>query len=291
MSKRDVALPDSAFVPNAFQSGAGLASAQFGMYTTTTSTGFSQTGTTTGTTTGTNSTTLAPGATTATVPAAATTAAGTTGTTNTGGVTSGGFGTLSKRHNTEPKTEEPAGYLVLGGVDTSVIEGKINYLRLSDNPDAPAKNWDICIRHASFGGLRFKQDKNAIASISTSTSFIVMPPSQADAFHEKFNAKYNYSTKTYSIKCSEIKNLPALKMTLEDHIVELPAKYWTGVVDADRDCCSTKISRGNSDRDWVLGTALTNAFYTTFDPDTETVGLGIKKGQENDGLRVYRKSH
>jgi hypothetical protein len=286
MSKRDVALPNSAFVPNAFQSGAGLASAQFGMYTTTTSSGFSQSGTTAGAVAGTNSTTLATG-TTAAVPAAATTTAANT---TTGGVTPGGFG-IVKRHNTQPQQEQPAGYLVLGGVDTSVIEGKINYLRLSDNPNAPAKNWDICIRHASFGGLTFKQHVNAIASISTSTSFIVMPPAQADAFHNKFNAKYESVSKTYSIKCSEIKNLPALKVTLEDHIIELPAKYWTGVVDADSDCCSTKISRGNSDRDWVLGTALTNAFYTTFDPDTETVGLGIKKGQENDGLRVYRKSH
>lgn len=80
-------------------------------------------------------------------------------------------------------------------------------------------------------------------------------------------------------------------MTLEDHIVELPAKYWTATVDADRDCCTTKISRGSSERDWVLGTSFTNAFYTTFDPDNETLGLAIKKGQKKDGLRVYRKSH
>lgn len=301
MAKRDIAIPSSGFVPTAFQSGSGLASAQFGMYTTSTGSGFDQSGSTTGTT-GTTGATVATGATASTnttltpgvvntVPAATTTTAATTApAANGGGVTSGGFGTMKKRHNAED-TEEPAGYLVLGGIDTSVIEGDVSYLRLSDNPDEPAKNWDICIRHASFGSLKFEQEENAIASISTSTSFIVMPPTQADAFHDKFGAKYEYATKSYSIKCSEIKNLPTLKMTLEDHIVELPPKYWTAVVDADRDCCTTKISRGSSDRDWVLGTAMTNAFYTTFDPEAETVGLAIKKGQSEDGLRVYKKSH
>lgn len=279
MAKRDIAIPSSAFVPNAFQSGTGLASAQFGMYTTSTGSGFDQSGSSTTTST------------TNTTAAASTLAAGTTTTvaTTTTGVTSGGFGVVKR--SSKADTEEPAGYLVLGGVDTSVIEGDVNYLRLSDNPDEPAKNWDICIRHASFGSLKFAQEENAIASISTSTSFIVMPPKQADSFHEKFGAKYEYATKSYSIKCSEIKNLPTLKMTLEDHIVELPPKYWTAVVDSDRDCCTTKISRGSSDRDWVLGTAMTNAFYTTFDPEAETVGLAIKKGHSKDGLRVYKKSH
>lgn len=286
LAKRDVELPASGFVPNAYQSGSGLASAQFGMYTTTTGSGFDQSGTTTNTggATNNNGTTALPTGNPPTVPPPTTTTSPNTG----GDVTSGGFGVV-KRHNTPE--EEPAGYLVLGGVDKSVIKGEMEYLRLADDPGAKAKNWDICIRHASFGDLRFKQEANAIASISTSTSLIAMPPAQADKFHEKFDAKYEYATKTYKIKCSEIKNLPVLKMTLEDHIVELPAKYWTAVVDADRDCCSTKISRGSSDRDWVLGTALTNAFYTSFDPETETVGLAIKKGQDNDGLRVYRKSH
>ncbi|KAI8646747.1 aspartic peptidase domain-containing protein [Parasitella parasitica] len=285
LSKRDVALPDSAFVPNAYQSGSGLASAQFGMYTTTSSgPGFDQTGSTAA-----NAVTNSTAASSAPSSVGSTTS--TTTTPNTSGpVTGGGYGVV-KRSNTQEENEEPAGYLVLGGVDKSIIQSDVEYIRLADDPGAKAKNWDVCIRHASFGGLRLKQEANALASISTSTSLIIMPPDQADQFHEEFGLEYKTSTKSYQIKCSEVKNLPMLKMTLEDHIVELPAKYWTGVIDADRDCCETKISRGNSDRDWILGTSLTNAFYTTFDPDTEAVGLAIKKGHSEDGLRVYKKSH
>ncbi|KAI8991096.1 aspartic peptidase domain-containing protein [Mycotypha africana] len=318
-SKRDAALPDSAFVPNAFQQGSGLVSAQFGMYTTTTSGSFDQSGSTGGgastaptTTTTTNNAvnvdpnspatnntttaTTAPGQTTNQQPNGSTTATSPstdTGANISGGVTGGGFGVV-KRSNKEDNNveEQPAGYLVLGGVDKSIIKGDVEYIRLADDPGAKAKNWDICIRHAGFGGdLHFKQEENALASISTATSYIVMPPEQADAFHDKFGAVYKEDTKSYDIKCSKIEQLPPLKMTLEDHIVELPAKYWTSVVDKDRDCCTTKISRGKSNRDWVLGTALTNAFYTIFDPDTEAVGFAIKKGQKDDGLRVYKKSH
>ncbi|KAG1468972.1 hypothetical protein G6F56_003532 [Rhizopus delemar] len=284
LSKRDT-LSSSAFVSTAFQQGSGISSSQFGMYTTTTSDGFDQSGSTSSSTTSSTTTTT----TNTTTDATASTSAVATTTTTT--VTSGGFGTLSKRTSSDSDSEDPAGYLVIGGVDTSAIEGNVSYIRLADDPGATAKNWDLCIRHASFGSLTLDQKKKALASISTSTNVIAMPPKQADEFHDKFGGYYDESTKLYNIKCSEAKKLPALKMTLEDHIVELPAKYWTAVVDSDRDCCSTKITRGASDRDWVLGTSLTNAFYTTFDPDTETVGLAIKKGHSSDGLRVYKKSH
>ncbi|KAI9472340.1 MAG: aspartic peptidase domain-containing protein [Benjaminiella poitrasii] len=283
LAKRDVALPDSAFVPNAFQQGAGLASAQFGMYTTGTTSGFDQSGITTSPTT---TDTAATNNTVNAVPGTTTTPVNTSGS-----VTGGGFGTIRKRHNKKDDEEEPAGYLVMGGIDKSIIKGEMQYIRLADDPGAKAKNWDVCIRHASFGGLRFRQEPNAIASISTSTSFISMPPDQADAFHAKFGGEYQSAKRNYAIKCSEAAKLPVLKMTLEDHIVELPAKYWVTVVDAERDCCETKITRGSSDRDWVLGTSLTNAFYTSFDPDSEAVGLAIKKGFKEDGLRVYKKSH
>lgn len=293
LAKRDVALSDSAFVTNAYQSGSGLSSSQFGMYVQSSGddNGFAQSGTVNA-----NATEPVAGTPTdGTLPA-------TDANTNTGfgvggSISGGGFGTLkrrssdlSKRHNNEDN-EEPAGYLVIGGVDTSIIKGDVNYLRLADTEDGSAKNWDVCIRHAGFGDLRLEQQKNAIASISTATSYITMPPDQADKFHAKFGGKYQSSTKNYLIKCSDAQKLPALKLTLEDHIVELPAKYWIATVDADRDCCETKITRGSSDRDWVFGTSLTNAFYTTFDSENDQLGLAIKKDQKEDGLRVYKKSH
>ncbi|KAF7728357.1 hypothetical protein EC973_006298 [Apophysomyces ossiformis] len=287
LSKRDMQLPDSAFVPNAYQQASGIDSAQFGMYTTTTSdNGFGANGAGDGgqlPPTNPNQ----PGNQTPPPPVNGTTtnqpsqsqAPQPQQTPTDNGVTSGGFGFV-KRHN-----KDVAGYLVLGGVDSSVIEGDVSYIKLSDKHNG----WDVCIRDASFGHLNLEQEKGAVASISTSSHFITLPADQADKFHAKFGGKYYQSTKTYSVKCSDIKKLPPLKVTLEDHVVEIPASYWTREIDADRDCCATNIARGNSNADWVLGTTFTNAFYTTFDTADNRIGLALKKGQKNDGLKIYKK--
>ncbi|KAL0075503.1 secreted aspartyl protease [Phycomyces blakesleeanus] len=287
LAKRDVALPASAFVPNAYQQGSGVQSSQFGMYTTSTSDdGFSQSGTGTSAT---ESDTTTDNSTAATATTSADAAA--TSSSSSSGVVSGGFGFVKRNYH--PQTQV-AGYLVIGGVDTSAISGDVEYIPLANTGDADAHGWDVCIRDANFDNeLNMKQLPNAIASISTSSQFIVMPPHQADKFHDTFGGRYHASDKTYRFVCCEAEKLPTLKLTLEDHIVELPAKYWVHRENATDCCgyCTTRLSRGNSERDWVLGTTFTNAFYTTFDSDGERIGLALKKDHKDDGLRVYKKSH
>ncbi|SAL97107.1 hypothetical protein [Absidia glauca] len=294
LAKRDE-LPPSAFVPNAYQQGAGVGSSQFGMYTTDNGAGFDQNGggntggdgslpPPPGTTTpGTNGTTPANppppanGGTTAPPPATE------------GGVTSGGFG-FAKRHNEEKKKDQPAGYLVIGGIDKKAIEGDVSYLPLADNKHGQggAKNWDVCIKHAKVGKkLPLPQQDNAVAAISTSSPYIIMPECQADEFKKVYGGKFYSKSGTYSVKCSEIKDLPPLKLTLEDKIIQLPATYWTREIDADRDCCEVLLAKGSSTTDWVLGVPFTKAFYTTFDSDNERLGLAIKKGNSDKNLKIY----
>ncbi|KAF7722056.1 1,3-beta-glucanosyltransferase [Apophysomyces ossiformis] len=258
LAKRDMTLPDSAFVPNAYQQASGIDSAQFGMYTTTTSTdGFGQAAVQQQTT------------------------------------TSGGVGFVKRTINAIQPDEPVGGYLVIGGVDTSAIQGDVTYIDLARTGDS--KNWDVCIRDANFDGeLNLKQKKNALASISTSSSQIIMPREQADKFHDVFGGRYNHTSRGYRFVCCEAQKLPSLKLTLEDTIVELPSKYWVQkIADGEDGCCdtcTTRIARGNTDRDWVLGTAFTNAFYTTFDSEGERIGLALKKDNNDEGLRVYKKT-
>lgn len=49
------------------------------------------------------------------------------------------------------------------------------------------------------------------------------------------------------------------------------------MTDASRDCCHTKIQRGSSKDDWVLGTAFTHAFYSVFDSEKDAIGFGLLK--------------
>ncbi|CAO3588459.1 unnamed protein product [Absidia cylindrospora] len=240
LSKRDMS--SSAFVPNAYQQGAGVGSSQFGMYTTDNGAGFDQNG-------------------------------------------GAGGGALPpppvKRSNTQ---ESPAGYLVLGGIDTNAIDGNMTYVPLASESKG---NWDVCIKHAQLNhALALPQLDNAIASISTSNPTIVMPACQADEFKRKYGFKFYQKSKTYSVKCSEIKDLPPLELVLEDKTITLPASYWTREIDADRDCCEVLLSKGSSSKDWILGVPFTNAFYTTFDSQNNQVGLAIKKGNKNDQLKI-----
>ncbi|CAO3635361.1 unnamed protein product [Mucor hiemalis] len=121
-AKRDI--PASGFVPNAYQQGSGVQSAQFGMYTTSVGSGFFDTGSVSNNVAVPNnnagtSNTMSPNtAPPNNLPPNVVTGSGATsgsGVTSNGGVTSGGSGVTSggfghiKRHS-----EEPAGYLVIG---------------------------------------------------------------------------------------------------------------------------------------------------------------------------------
>ncbi|KAI8060994.1 aspartic peptidase domain-containing protein [Gongronella butleri] len=275
LNKRDTT-DASGFIPNAYQQGSGVGSSQFGVYTTTSS-GFDQNGGQGPPQTPPTNTT-AP--TTAAPPPAGTTTAPPPATTS---VASGGFG-FGKRTNVQE--EQPAGYLVIGGIDKNAIEGDVEYLTLAEGTTAD-QGWDVCIKHAKIGKLGLGQEKDAIAAISTSSPYIVLPECQADEFQKMYGGKFYRSKGTYSVKCSEIKDLPPLKINLDDKIVQLPAKYWTREIDGDRDCCEVLLSKGGSPTDWILGVPFTNAFYTTFDPDGKRVGLGIKAGNTDKDLKIY----
>ncbi|KAI7854906.1 aspartic peptidase domain-containing protein [Circinella umbellata] len=302
LAKRD--LPASSFVTNAYQQGSGMQSAQFGMVTTSSSdNGFGSDGTAGNTTPSTPNDNQQPQQ-PQPLPVGNNTQPGLP---NDGAqqpqqpndnqnqqpqhpeqgdqITSGGFG-FFKRHY-----DEPAGYLILGGIDKSAIQGDIAYIDLVDSSSGSA-NWEVPISLVRFEmDLILQQKKNAKALISTSQNFISMPYDQADIFHEVFGGKFQENSKTYKVKCSKIKDMPRLKLYLGDWAVEIPPQYWTRVIDAPTDCCATRIARGESDRDWILGSSFTNLFYTTFDPVEEKLGLALKKGQKDDGLKLVDKSH
>jgi hypothetical protein len=275
-SKRDDTLSSSAFVANAYQQDAGVGSSQFGMYTTDNGAGFSQDGISTADTSlpSTTDSTAATNTTSTTVAAAAATSSSTT--TTDSGVTSGGFG-FTKRQT----TQDVAGYLVIGGIDTTAIEGNMTYLSLAQQQDEQQQSWSVCLKHAKIGHPLPFADSEPLATISTSSPLILVP--HAAAFQHTYGGKYDSATNTFHIPCSEIRYLPPLSLTLgeEKVTVHLPAVYWTRKID-EKTC---QVLLGQSpDHGWVLGAPFTNALYTTFDADNARIGLAIKKGNTNKDL-------
>ncbi|CAO3681008.1 unnamed protein product [Umbelopsis ramanniana] len=169
------------------------------------------------------------------------------------------------------------GHFVFGGVDHTVYKGKIAYFPLVDScDDQSSRFWKIPLSCVKFGDVDIKLHPNSNAAISTGTSFLSAPIKQADKIHDAINAQYDPSSNVYKIDCDKIDYLPDLVFTFSGYTVKLPSSQWTS---RKGDQCNTLIRRSSSDKNWILGGAFSNSFYTIFDLGGERVGLAIPKDQ------------
>lgn len=92
------------------------------------------------------------------------------------------------------------------------------------------------------------------------------------------------------IPCCLMDRLTAFNIQFGGVKVSIPPSYWSHPRKVDSCCelCRTHIGRSESDTDYVIGYALTNAFYTQFDSESNKIGLAMKKSHnEEDGLEIY----
>ncbi|GAA5796570.1 hypothetical protein HPULCUR_001942 [Helicostylum pulchrum] len=306
------AIPASGFVPNAFQQGSGLRSSQFGMYTTSIGSSFSDSGFVSvnqanqvnqviqassanqfnqvnqvGQNNQVNQVNQVNQAGQNNQVNQVSQVGQNNGQNNQisqmSGVTSGGFG-IAKRHY-----NEPAGYLIIGGIDTDAIKGKLYTIDVAD--DNGSGSWAVPIRQAKFeDDLYFKVAKNAKAVLSSSTDVIGLPNKQADEFKEHWYAVYDEPDNTYQVPCCLMDRFTSFKVKLGDIHAVIPPSYWSHPREVDSCCemCRTRIGRSGSDTDYVIGSSFTNAFYSQFDPDNDSIGFAMKKSHVNDGLKLWK---
>jgi len=179
------------------------------------------------------------------------------------------------------------GHFIFGGIDHTVYKGKISYLPLVDScDDQSSRFWKIPLTCVKFGRVDITLEPNSNAAISTGTSFISAPISQADTIHDAIDAQYDHGANVYIINCSKIDRLPNLVFTFHGYTVELPAAQWTSSKD---DKCHTLIRRSSDEKNWILGGAFSNSFYTIFDLGGERIGLAIPKDQCK--AKIYKHGH
>ncbi|KAI9245452.1 aspartic peptidase domain-containing protein [Sporodiniella umbellata] len=287
-SKRDI--PALGFVPAAYQQGSGIGSSQFGMYTTSGGSGFTQDSVQiNASNTGFQSTVTVVSTTTvlSSIKAAAvSTAAPSVALNPSIGIASGGWGSL-KRRTVE---EEPAGYLILGGIDDEAIQGRLYYTRVAEENDYG--HWAVPVYEAKFvHDLYFHVKRHAKAIISTSTDIIGLPDQQADEFKKHWYAEYDTIDNTYLIPCCLMSRLKSFQIQLGSLTVTLPPSYWSHPQATDTCCkmCRTHIGRSGSECDFTLGHSFTNAFYTQFDDENDRIGLAIKRNHIHDGLELWQE--
>ncbi|KAI7905804.1 aspartic peptidase domain-containing protein [Cokeromyces recurvatus] len=275
-SKRD--LSDSGFIPNAYQQSTGLTSAQFGMYTTISSgSGFSDSGFSDSGSSSSNSgpTSSNSGS------VSSNSGSSSSGSSN---VTPGGFGVLKRCVN------QPAGYLVIGGVDYNAIKGDLYYVNIDDKKSKTG-SWEVPVTAFKFkNDLRFNVSHNAKAVFSSSTDVIGLPNKQAEIFRKHWYAEYDEPDNTFKIPCCLMDHLTSLQITFGNVKATVPPGYWSRPRKVNTCCemCRTHIGKSDSDTDYVIGSAFTNAFYTQFDMSDNKIGLAIKKHQANNGLKLCK---
>ncbi|KAI8354596.1 aspartic peptidase domain-containing protein [Choanephora cucurbitarum] len=276
-------IPESGFVPIAYQQSAGVQSAQFGMYITHQSEpGFSESGSVS------KEEMIKSNITQSSTHEKSKPSHSTQESKSTSKhqvTTPGGYGNLAKRHDHK---EIPAGYLIIGGVDHDAIEGKLHPIPLN-NECGNSQDWAVPVRDAGFEN-NFHIHKHAKAILSTSTDVIGLPDKQAEEFRKRWYATYDEPDNTFMVPCCLMDQLSSFRIQLGDIQVTLPPHYWSHFRQTDSCCemCRTHIGKSESEKNFILGSSFTNAFYTQYDSEKEQISLALKKNHIDDNLEIYQ---
>ncbi|ETI21924.1 hypothetical protein G647_05994 [Cladophialophora carrionii CBS 160.54] len=160
------------------------------------------------------------------------------------------------------------GQITFGGVDSSKFVGKLSYAK-TINSDS----WQISADDAGVDGKAVGfQGKTAI--IDTGTSYILMPPNDADALHQLIPGS-SHNGERYVVPCSASANV---YFTISGIKYSVSPKDYVGK-QSGSGCQSNIIGHQPfGPNDWILGDVFLKNVYTVLDFDHASVGFGTKAG-------------
>ncbi|EXJ71608.1 uncharacterized protein A1O5_05416 [Cladophialophora psammophila CBS 110553] len=162
------------------------------------------------------------------------------------------------------------GQITFGGIDLSKFNGELSYSKtINDN------SWQIA---ASDAGVDSKsvgfQSKTAI--IDTGTSYILMPPSDADALHQLIPGS-SQNGEIYTVPCSSSANV---YFTISGVKYSVSPQDYIGKQSGSSGSCQSNIigHQAFGLDDWILGDVFLKNVYTVLDFDNAKIGFGTKSG-------------
>ncbi|KAI9841693.1 MAG: hypothetical protein M1837_000425 [Sclerophora amabilis] len=160
------------------------------------------------------------------------------------------------------------GEVTFGEWDESKFEGDLKWI------SSTAKDglWEIQIDDVSVGdeGVGFKGKK---AVIDTGTSFILLPPSDAQKLHAQI-PDASIKGATYDLPCSTTANL---RFTFAGVGYDVPPKDYVGNTTSGDRCLSNIIPRQYSGPDnWLMGDTFLKNVYAVFDFDQDRIGKPLQ---------------
>ena len=160
------------------------------------------------------------------------------------------------------------GQITFGAVDKTKFKGDISYTKALANG-----NWEIPVGDSSVNGISTKLvSKTAI--IDTGTSYVLMPPTDAEALHALIpgsvaNGEY------YNIPCTATADV---QFTFSGVAYSVSPKDYIGKPTGNL-CTSNIIGhQAFGPNEWILGDVFLKNVYSVFDYDKERIGFGTMNG-------------
>lgn len=160
------------------------------------------------------------------------------------------------------------GQLTIGGLDNSKFKGPLNYLSIS-NPNS----WEIPVDDMIVGGKACKfTGKSAI--IDTGTSYILMPPGDAQIMHAQIPGSAQ-SGESYTVPCG---TTTQVQVSFAGVKYKVSPKDYVGKPSGG--ACSSNIigHQAFGPNEWIMGDVFLKNVYSVFDFDKDRIGFGTMDG-------------
>lgn len=154
------------------------------------------------------------------------------------------------------------GQLIIGGMDRSRFNGDLNYLQTVN-----ANSWEIKVDDMILDGEACGLTGKT-AMIDTGTSYILMPPSDAETLHNKIPGS-SHNGELYTVPCG---SSTLLQVAFNGVKYSISPKDYVGKP-AGSGCSSNIIGHQAFGPDqWILGDVFLKNVYTVFDFDKDRIG-------------------
>lgn len=169
------------------------------------------------------------------------------------------------------------GEITFGGVDHSKYEGSLSY---TTTVSADSTLWEIPVENLAVNGTSCQLvGKSAI--IDTGTSYILMPPADAQALHAQIpGSTNNGGSPNYMVPCG---TAAAVQFTFSGVTYGVHPNDYVDKADSTGHMCASNIigQQAYSANQWILGDVFLKNVYTVFDFDKDRIGFGVESAAES----------
>ncbi|RMZ66056.1 Aspartic-type endopeptidase ctsD [Pyrenophora seminiperda CCB06] len=170
------------------------------------------------------------------------------------------------------------GELNLGSLNTARFSGQINYTPcVVPSSTATTGFWEIPLSAAAVDGstISLSSTTPRTAIIDTGTSFILVPPTDALALHQKIKG-YSQNGESFFVPCD---TSAIMQFSFSNTMYNISTADWVGKkVDKEDNVCVSNIvgRRTFGEAQWLVGDVFLKNVYSVFDFEGGRVGFGVK---------------